>query len=751
MLQVLHHSHQDSSTAEADNQPQPPLSKPPNSTNITDMSADLNFKIKPLSKEEKTALTISGKEAVQASKNPKLTGGFQTIINDQGGHLIYELIQNAEDTVASEIKIELHKNKLEFWHNGQSFTYTNIDSLTSLGNSDKVDNTSTIGKFGFGFKSVFSITEKPIIKCDNCCFEIQDIFCPIFLPNEDTKGWTKLIFEFIEGKESKIYKDLEVELQNDISDRSVLFLSNIRKIDILIPSSQTKVNICKKIVEMIKFKELEVCFSKNELTKTRKYLYFEDKFDYNDKKIDFGVCYEFEKSKDVYNFIKIKNTNNLSVYFPTKDNFSLSFYVNGGFVTGSSRENCVLRNEFNQKLFDSIQKLIFRSILTFRDLNVLNLSFLELFTNLENQSAIYDFNESLHKIIQNTLEKEKIIPVENPQKYELLKNCARLSKYILKFFNENELIQYDFDKSFVNIAINDKQELKKFLEGEGLICYGLFNLISTIKLPLYEQKDETWFENLYSFIAKEGNEEWLELVIIKLDDGKFCSGNSKIYLGQNDYSFELSKVKTKGFNILNEFILKETNSKFLKFLRNNCKVYNCFEILKANPDLIHSFDNNKLVQLYKKLINKRVNWSEVKIIKTSQNKFISGSDTFFNPFVATLNFSSIKSELNILNELFRNEKEIIKYFDEERGFNVLSVSDVLLMYPNLIENYNNEELSHLYKYLFLSGYDHFNEKLKIIKLEDNNFISCEQVREVYIPNPNLVISENIKILNKVFF
>ena len=73
-------------------------------------------------------------------------------------HFIYELLQNAEDTGATETTIELYHDKLVFIHNGRSFNETDIEGICTIGASSKRDDETTIGKFGVGCKSVFLYT-----------------------------------------------------------------------------------------------------------------------------------------------------------------------------------------------------------------------------------------------------------------------------------------------------------------------------------------------------------------------------------------------------------------------------------------------------------------------------------------------------------------------------------------------------------------------------------------------------------------
>jgi len=78
-------------------------------------------------------------------------------------HFIYELLQNAEDEGATEVRFELFRDRLDFYHNGKDFDLRDIEGITGIGNSKKENDLNSIGKFGVGFKSVFAITETPYI------------------------------------------------------------------------------------------------------------------------------------------------------------------------------------------------------------------------------------------------------------------------------------------------------------------------------------------------------------------------------------------------------------------------------------------------------------------------------------------------------------------------------------------------------------------------------------------------------------
>lgn len=147
-------------------------------------------------------------------------------------HLIFELLQNAEDAGASRTRFLLSENSLCFEHDGQPFSEDDVDAITSFGISKKGDTVDAIGQFGIGFKSVFSYTETPRIWSPTFSFEIFQEIIPSELPTNPELG-DRTQFEFPFNKKKmppcQAYAELQTKLE-EISDIALLFLSNIKEI-----------------------------------------------------------------------------------------------------------------------------------------------------------------------------------------------------------------------------------------------------------------------------------------------------------------------------------------------------------------------------------------------------------------------------------------------------------------------------------------------------------------------------------------
>src|SRR6266699_3986366 len=98
-------------------------------------------------------------------------------------HFVYELLQNAEDQGATEAHFQLFADHLVFCHNGSSFTRQDVENITGIGNSNKLQEANKIGRFGIGFKSVFAVTERPeiytVLEGKPFAFAIEHLVVPI--------------------------------------------------------------------------------------------------------------------------------------------------------------------------------------------------------------------------------------------------------------------------------------------------------------------------------------------------------------------------------------------------------------------------------------------------------------------------------------------------------------------------------------------------------------------------------------------
>ena len=107
-------------------------------------------------------LVSNRKSFLQSMRLNNIEDGIRLLLTDlypDNAHFIFELLQNAEDMNATDVRFRLYPDHLEFDHNGtkRDFNIGDIDAITSIGNNvQKKNDPTSIGKFGVGFKAVFA-------------------------------------------------------------------------------------------------------------------------------------------------------------------------------------------------------------------------------------------------------------------------------------------------------------------------------------------------------------------------------------------------------------------------------------------------------------------------------------------------------------------------------------------------------------------------------------------------------------------
>ena len=174
--------------------------------------------------QELDQLKQKREEYVRISKENNMYEGTKKILTDMypdTAHFIYELLQNAEDMHASRVKFKLSKDKLVFYHNGtkRDFIIEDIDSITSIGNNSlKRDDKTSIGKFGVGFKAVYTYTRTPEIHSGEFDFRIKDMFVPDGEGVKKVAQPGKTVFVFPFDHESKTPEQAVKEIQTGLLD-----------------------------------------------------------------------------------------------------------------------------------------------------------------------------------------------------------------------------------------------------------------------------------------------------------------------------------------------------------------------------------------------------------------------------------------------------------------------------------------------------------------------------------------------------
>lgn len=201
---------------------------------------------------------LKAKELIENIKNKQINSDKEYILDSLAGAIdkiqkafprygsfLMEFVQNADDAKSRSLKIEILENTIRILNDGIPFSEEDVKSICKVGRSSKTPK-DYIGYLGVGFKAVFLISECPEVYSGDFRFKFakNDWDDPIHTPWQVIPLWIETsqmdLFEEHETifniplKEPILLEKLKEEIKPEhLSDRILLFLRNVKEIDII--------------------------------------------------------------------------------------------------------------------------------------------------------------------------------------------------------------------------------------------------------------------------------------------------------------------------------------------------------------------------------------------------------------------------------------------------------------------------------------------------------------------------------------
>ena len=599
-----------------------------------------------------------GEDIKNSLSNRGAWGGWYKVLTElypDNAHFLFELLQNAEDVYATKVKFELESDSLVFKHNGtKEFSESDIDSITNIGESSKKVN--KIGKFGVGFKSVFSYTESPKIHTKAISFEIKDLVIPFLIDSQPIeKGFTTVfIFKFDKSDKPKkqAFKEID-QFFDEVDDSVLLFLSNIRSVEWTIKNNKP-ITITKEINgEFTEIKNTKIVKHKAEVS-ISSWLVFRKAIKVVKKTITVGVAFLYDREKK-----ELQATEgNVSIYFPAKKETSkLKFHIDAPFSSSVARDSIVDSSDENNEILASIGQLCAESIYKIKELGILKLSFFEVLPN--DEDGLSPFYKPILDALKEEFESNnELIPLGKGE-FSGIDDCIYVSNNAFKnIFKDKEDINIVFDNDSLNgyakvprrtsRSFRFLATLNGFVEHDDDEIYeylvdlsNKFNIFErysgfrpiisdderesvSVKIKWLENKSNEWLQSLYAFLSDAN--EYYGASFIKLADGSFNFSHGSLFFPQEglaidaDLSFVESNTFTSGDNKKQqEKAFSWLESQGVESIDESIHVELLFDGYQFLSEEKHLIDINSLVALYVEDPDKAI-----KIIGTdySQESFI---------------------------------------------------------------------------------------------------------------------------------
>ena len=605
------------------------------------------------------------KSWVQINKENNFHDSIKNLLTElypDNAHFIYELLQNAEDAQATKVSFNLYKDRLVFEHDGKRlFDLRDIESITSIGSSTKIEKYNNIGKFGVGFKAVFAYTDTPKIYSGEYSFQINEMVVPEIIKNIDKEidiNKTTFIFPFNNPKksQSKAYQEIENGLRK-LDGNCLLFLNNISLISFKVVDG-IQGNINRKYLSNQHI-EIETNISDQKKSITHWLRYQEEVIihdeDNKDKKCLIAIAYRLENSnkktneKQEWQIVALPE-GKVFIYFPAaKEHSGLKFHIHAPFASTVARDS-IKYCKANHLLRDAISNLVVESCISMRNLGILNVDSVSVLPN--NNDNLQYFYSLIRDTIIHAFQTKKLTPTKNKRfapAYDLYLGQQKIVKLIdddflsfitgqkkplwaaqpssdqrsKDFFASLDIKKWDYEQllnifeEFIDTC--KKEQFETYLENKG--NKWLLNFYQVLYKSL-EEVDNLEDDDFLSYYFKE-SDSYIEkiklyrLVKIKYHDGYKFVTPEMAYFENDNYKNNFAKVN---FVIRDTYLNKDNsnNKNALYFLEKiGVKEYNEDEELNLLISNCNNIDEH--IEIIKKIIsnfkNNKLNESSTKNLK----------------------------------------------------------------------------------------------------------------------------------------
>jgi hypothetical protein len=546
-------------------------------------------------------------------------------------HFIFELLQNAEDAYKRHIDfkgekhviIELSEKDIRIFHNGLPFTEKDLKGISTFAYDEnlKIGDVNQIGKFGIGFKSVFSITDFPHLYSNNVHgFKLRDfIVLEEQEPSSLLKDFTTMFYFPFKEENHQYYYDIVKSGLEKLNAFSLLFLEQITRIEVRFLSGQLPIIISRNKAENTHKFRVTI----NEVS--HDFLIFSKPIIIKNQETSIKIAY-FLKDNIITPFSALAKPA-VFVHFITGETTDLEILIHGPFGTTPSREKIPLdtksdRGAENIEILNHIASLFIETLFVLKENNYMDIDLWKILPLQEKPNDIvYElFYKKFFEIIKSDAE---LIPGIDNIHTSISKGALANNKKITNLIYAENLKQLFNKEQWITDEITESTEettyIWKFLTSIlGFQPIDIKALINNISPEFLSFRSDDWIKQFYSLLldVKEGSNLFLQLketMFIRTTKGThiapFVNNIPNAFLPVQDFPDQSKLIK--------DCFIQDKDS--FEFLSNRLRL--------QTPDRVDFIINTifpKYTNHQSKKISKRQNTDDLKhILAVMEDKTVS--------------------------------------------------------------------------------------------------------------------------------
>lgn len=304
---------------------------------------------------------------------------------DDRTHFIFELLQNAEDALGRRenwngrrgVTFELTLNSLYLSHFGRPFDEADVRGICGIAESTK--GTNSIGRFGIGFKSVYTFTDRPEIHSGDESFAVENYVQPRLTAGMQRDPDETLIVLPLKADDGTAHQEITNGFKR-LGAGALLFLRHIDEINWNVEGGASGVYMRSKPESLgSNVQRITVIGQESGQPEVDQVwlVFHREVFTAEQEKVGLvEVAFSLSPIKDKPGSWSVQPvaTSPLVVFFPTVVSTNLGFLVQGPYRTTPSRDNIPRSDPWNQYLVRETAELLVDAMRWLRDKEMLDTS-----------------------------------------------------------------------------------------------------------------------------------------------------------------------------------------------------------------------------------------------------------------------------------------------------------------------------------------------------------------------------------------
>lgn len=457
---------------------------------------------------------------------------------DDRTHFIFELLQNAEDALSRrahskgprKVTFELTPTRLSLSHFGRPFDEADVRGVCGIAESTK--DKFSIGRFGIGFKSVYTFTDRPEIHSGDEDFAIKDYVQPQRVDRTERKAGETQIVLPLKWNDDTAQKEIATGFRH-LGPSALLFLRHIEEINWSVEGGASGLylrNITKEFGENVRMITV-IGQEDGKAEIDQNWLVFHrDVFSKMQERVGrVEVAFSLVGVKDAPGrwMVQPVAASPLVVFFPTVVQTNLGFLVQGPYRTTPSRDNIPRSEPWNQHLVKETSSLLLEGIRWMRDNAMLDTSALRCLPLDREKFPEGAMFAPIFETVRKALLNEPLLPRFDGGFVPGAQAKLARTQELRELFNPEQIEALFGSKASGwltgDITPDRQPEIRTYLMQELNVSEVTpATLVPRLTKVFLEDQSDNWVRRLYEFLS--GQEAALrrsldKVPLIRLDDG----------------------------------------------------------------------------------------------------------------------------------------------------------------------------------------------------------------------------------------